>query len=195
METLIIWLRLLPARCQILERESCRVSCPVSRVTCLWVVRVVQAFELSGVLQRSTAVSEFLSCPASHFHFNRDVSSFLTEVLWTVCQTQYAHKDTESDSCRLQVCSFYHYWVRVKVRFLACSIRYKGLGFAKCSKCLCVCNQWAYTDDSADTVDQLLSYETFEIRMSHFFHVSTFPKHYESMIRQTHQIHLSNPFL
>ncbi len=26
--------------------------------------------------------------------------------LLTVCQTQYAYKDTESDSCRLQVCSF-----------------------------------------------------------------------------------------
>ncbi len=25
--------------------------------------------------------------------------------LWTVCQTQNAYKDTESDSCRLQVCS------------------------------------------------------------------------------------------
>ncbi len=34
------------------------------------------------------------------------LSSFLTKVLWTVCLSQYSHNHTESDSCRLQVCSF-----------------------------------------------------------------------------------------
>ena len=33
------------------------------------------------------------------------LTSFLPKELWTVSQTQYAYKDTESDSCRLQVCS------------------------------------------------------------------------------------------
>ncbi len=33
-------------------------------------------------------------------------SYFLTEVLRTTCQTQHVHKYTESDKCRLQVCSF-----------------------------------------------------------------------------------------
>ena len=42
------------------------------------------------------------------------------EELWTVCQTQYAHKDTESDSCRLKVCSFRMYlsWQQIFNRIL-----------------------------------------------------------------------------
>ena len=60
------------------------------------------------------------SCPRFFKHLVQDIiltskvfvslspiiSSFLAEELRPVCQTQYAHKDTESDSCRLQVCSF-----------------------------------------------------------------------------------------
>ena len=50
---------------------------------------------------------------------------------------------------------------------MLCSGRYSGLGFVGCSKeqkeslpvygvCLCVCNQAAYMDNSADVVDELL---------------------------------------
>ncbi len=65
--------------------RSCRVSCLVSRVACV----------------------VWLSCPdlLKECDILTILRAFLAEVLWTVCQTKYAHKDTESDSWRLQVCS------------------------------------------------------------------------------------------
>ena len=97
----IIWLGLVPSRSQILLSWS-----SVSQ----WVNKSMGMF----VQTSSENVLGWFHCK-SHFHFKRDVSCFLAEVLWTVCQTQYAHKDTESDSCRLQVCSF-------------TNIKIKGLG-------------------------------------------------------------------
>ncbi len=38
------------------------------------------------------------------------VIPFLKKVLWMACLTQDAYKYTESDSCRLQVCSLHVTW-------------------------------------------------------------------------------------
>ena len=76
--TFVIWLWLFPAQRQILESRSCLQLCPYHMSVC------------PGLFRECTGPISFCQ----------------TEVPWTVCQNYYAHKDTESDSCRLQVCSF-----------------------------------------------------------------------------------------
>ncbi len=88
---LIIWLGLLPARRQILERRSCGLGCVVS-LSCpscpdLWKNQLVRECSLNIL------------------------STFLAGILWTACQIQHVFKQTESDNCRLKVCSF-SFWDR-----------------------------------------------------------------------------------
>ncbi len=52
--------------------------------------------------------------------------------MWTVCQTQYAHKDTESETCRLYVYSFFSVFYSCFLSFL--SILSFCVGFSQFSK-------------------------------------------------------------
>ena len=58
-----------------------------------------------GVVRPKPYPSSLSSWASLSYGTKIHFSSFLAEILWSVCQSQYVHKDTESDSCRLQVCS------------------------------------------------------------------------------------------
>ena len=103
----IIWLGLIQSRRQILlSRSSVSgwmggfVHSSIENVLVLFLCKL-RVFLVSWSILICPSVKTFWApLPISYF--------LVWQMLWTACQTQYSHKNTESDNCRLKVCSFHN---------------------------------------------------------------------------------------
>ena len=62
------------------------------------------------ILERRSSVPVGFVRNSGSFRAWRVLKLFMAGILWTACQIQRILKQTESDNCRLQVCSFYREW-------------------------------------------------------------------------------------